>query len=164
MTSGLTACKPQETEVPFETVSKGDTTLVDRLGMAYGATLDRIDLLVATDLTETLQVPAALSTARPDLHLKEVSDIDYDKFMALIAYFGARMDPRSAITVEKIVQTGNVVNVTVSTFEPTYGDRNIIHPIHVVKIKRADLPVKGELVFNLLKDNGIILTRKHFVP
>jgi hypothetical protein len=164
LTLGLAACKPQETPLPFETLAHGSARLIDSQGMAYGSSYDKMDLLVATDLTETRQIETTLSPRDPSLHLKEIDNVNYDEYFVVVAFFGPRPYGDSAITIERIIQTGDTINVIVSTVEPTEGTRVIVAPIHAVKIKRADLPVKGELAFNLLKDDRIVLTRKHFVP
>ena len=153
----LTACKPKETELHF------DTLVHDNLGY-FGATYESMDLMVATDLAEAQQIADTLSPENPGKRFEVVADIDYEEYLVVVAYFGTRVYSESAITIEGITQIGDMVNVIISMVEPTAGDRVIVHPIHIVKVKRADLPVKGHLSFVLWKGGEIILTREHFVP
>jgi len=150
----LVACKPQETELPFEIVVKG----------SIGATYKNMDLMIATNPAEAQQIADTLWPEQPGMHFEEIANVDYGQYLVIIAYFGAKPHGGFVITIEKIVQIGRMVNVTISTVEPTGGDAVILHPIHAVKIKRADLPVKGRLSFSLLKDGKTILTREHLVP
>jgi len=154
--TGLAACKPKETELHFE-------TLVHHQGYC-GATYNSMDLMVATNLTEAQRIADTLSPETPGKRCEEIASVDYEEYLVVVAYFGTRVYSESVVTIEKITQIGDVVDVIISTVEPTAGDRVIVHPIHIVKIKRDDLPVRGSLVFRLWKGGEVILTREHFVP
>ncbi|MFP4393959.1 MAG: hypothetical protein ACLFTI_01735 [Anaerolineales bacterium] len=154
---GLTACKPKETELPFETL------VHDNLGY-FGATYESMDLMVATDVTEAQQIADTLSPENPGKRFEEIADIDYEEYLVIVAYFGTRVYSKTAITIEKVTQIEDVVDVIISTVEPMAGDRIIVHPIHIIKVKKDDLLVRGPLVFRLWKESEIILTREHVVP
>jgi hypothetical protein len=154
--AGLTACKPKETELPFE-------ILVHHQGYC-GATYSSMDLMVATNGTEAQRIADTLSPENPGRRCEEIMSVDYKEYLVVVAYFGTRVYSESAITIEKITQIGDVVDVMIGTVEPTAGDRVIVHPIHIVKVKRADLLVEGHLSFVLWKGGEVILTREHFVP
>ena len=153
----LTACKPKEIKLPFETL------VHDNLGY-FGATYESMDLMVVTDVAEAQQIADTLSPENPGKRFEEIADVDYKEYLVVVAYFGAKPCGGWAITVEEITQTGHNVNVVISTVEPTGGDAVIVHPIHAVKIQRANLLVKGHLNFSLWKGGEVILTREHFVP
>jgi hypothetical protein len=157
---GLTACKPKETELPFETVMKGDEELLGN----FRATYESMDLMVATDPAEAQQIADTLLPERPGMRFEEIADVDYEKYLVIVAYFGAKPSNGFAITIERITQTEHDVNVVISTVESWGGDGGITHPIHVVKIRRADLSVTGHLSFSLWKGGEVILAREHFVP
>jgi hypothetical protein len=154
--ASLTACKPRETELSFETL------LHDNLGY-FGTTYESMDLMIAADLAEAQQIADTLSPENPGKRFEEIADVDYEEYLVVVAYFGTRVYSESAITIERITQIENVVNVIISTVEPTAGDRVIVHPIHIIKIKRDDLSVRGSLVFKLWKGGKVILTQKYFV-
>ena len=161
---GLTACKPEETELYFETVVKGDPRLLNDQGMNFAVTYESLDLMVANNLAEAQQIADTLSPERPGMRFGEIADIDYGKYLVVAAYFGAKPHGGFVITIEKITQTDRTVNVAITMMEPTGGDAVVVHPIHVVIIQRADLPARGQLSFVLWKEGEIILTREHFVP
>jgi len=123
-----------------------------------------MDLMIAADPAEAQQIANTLSPEQPGMHFEEIANVDYGQYLVIIAYFGVKPHGGFVITIEKVAQIGRTVNVTINTVEPAAGDAVILHPIHVVKIKRANLPVKGRLSFSLLKDGKTILTREHLVP
>jgi hypothetical protein len=158
------ACRPKETELPFETVMKGEPQLLDEQGQNYTATYKNIDLMVATNSAEAQQIANTLSPERPGVSLEELADIDYREYLAIAAYFGAKPHGGFVITIDKITQSGRNVNLEISTVEPTGGDTVVVHPIHVVRIKRSHLPLKGRLIFKLWKEGEVVLAREHYVP
>jgi len=162
--ANLVACKRKEIGIPFETLVQGEPQLLDNQDWNYVVHYERVDLMVATDPAEAQNIADRLSPERPGMRLKEIADVDYGEYLVVAAYFGTKPHGGFAITIEKITQAGHDVNVVVSTVEPTGGDTTVIHPIHAVKIKRADLPVKGHLVFRLWKEDEVVLTREHSVP
>jgi hypothetical protein len=143
---------------------QGEPQLFDDQDRNFVVHYGSAGLMVATDPAEAQNIADRLSPERPGMRLKEIADLDYDAYLVVAAYFGTKPHGGFAITIEKITQAGHDVNVEVSTVEPTGGDTKVIHPIHAVKIKRADLPAKGHLVFRLWKEGEILLTREHSVP
>lgn len=152
---GLVTCKPREIELHFE-------TLVHHKGYC-GATYKNMDLLIATNPDEAQEIVNTLSPAPPTERCEEIASVNYQEYFVVVAYFGTRVYSESAITIERITQTGDTVDVTISTVEPIAGDRVIVHPIHIVKIDRDDLLANGFLTFRLWKGNEAILTREYFI-
>lgn len=154
MLPGLTACQPQETDVPFETVLKGD------IDTSYGT----LDLMLAANSTEAQQIVDTLQTRQFSEELEEIINVNYEEYLVIVVILGAWPYGGAEITVERISQVGQDFMVVVSTVEPTDGDRVIVHPVHVIKIRRADLALQGQVRFNLCKGDELVLTREHFVP
>jgi len=154
--AGLAACRPKETELAFETLVQDD------LGY-FGATYESMDLMIATSVAEAQQIADALSPEDPGKRFEQIMDVNYGEYFVVVAYLGAKPHGGFVVTIEKIAQTGRNVDVAISTVEPSGGDAIFVHPIHAVKVRRADLSVKGNLTFQLWKGGEVVLTRAHFV-
>ena len=119
---GLSGCKKAKTvDLPFETVMKGNPAVHDSNGRGYHPDLLNMDLLIASNADEGQQITEKMWTDRPGLRFDEIPNIDYTKYILIIAYLGAYGHNGAEITIEKVTQTGSEVNVIVSTIEPTVG-------------------------------------------
>lgn len=160
----LANCKTRETKIAFETLVKGDAELLDDQDMNFAAIYKDMDLLIVADAMEAQQIADMLASERTGLRLEEVADIDYGEYLVVVAYFGAKPNNGFGITIEEISQIGHSVYVVIDTVESSGGDAIVTHPVHIIKVKKSDLLVRGRLSFVLWKDDKAILTREHFVP
>lgn len=161
--AGLAACKPKEIELAFETLVQGEAQVLDESGMNFVATYENTDLMIATDRSETQQIADTLSPGRSGMRFEKIMDVNYGEYLVVVAYLGAKPHAGFVVAIERIAQTGRYIDVAISTVEPEVGGAAVVHPIHAIKIKRADLAVKGNLTFRLWKEDEAVLAREHFV-
>ncbi|MBN1890569.1 MAG: protease complex subunit PrcB family protein [Thermoflexales bacterium] len=161
----LAVCQDGGSGLPFETVVKGEHVILygDQPDPSFTATYEVMDLLIAASPAEAQHIADTLSPERPGLRF-EIADVDYGEYLVVVAYLGAKPHGGFGITIEKITQAEQAVDVIISTVESKGGDMMVVHPIHAVKIRRAALPARGRLTFNLWQDGRIVLAREHVVP
>lgn len=160
----LTNCKTRETKIAFETLVKGGTELLGEQDIKFADTYEDVDLLIATNVTEAQQIADTLFSEGPGMRSEKVVSVDYGEYLVIFADFGVKPSNGFVITIEEISQTGRSVNVVIDTVESYGGDAIVTHPVHVVKVKKSDLLVKGRLSFVLWGGDEVILTREYVVP
>jgi hypothetical protein len=161
---GPPATEPAKTEVPFETITKGDLVLHQEQGPAFAPSYEDMDLMIAIDPAEAQQIADELSPKRPGLRFDEIASVDYEEYLVVAAYFGAKPSAGYEITIERIAQVAHEVDVIVRLVEPRVGTAIFTYPIHAVKIKKTALTTKGPLTFVLMEGNKVLLKREHSVP
>jgi hypothetical protein len=159
------ACQPREIELPFETVAEGELLFLrNEQGGGIAVEKPDPDFFIAVDLMDVQQIADTLNPDRPGLFVKHLVDVDYDRYIAVLAYYGQRGMSGYKITIEKITQVGDVVQIFVSTVDPTVGTFVFITPFHAVQIEKKSLSRDGELVFRIIKNGEILVETQHFVP
>jgi hypothetical protein len=157
--------KPVEIELPFKTVLKVPEVPVSFAGTKKRATHQDLDLRIATDQTEAREIADTLLSADYEKDLLDaLLSVDYEKDLVIVADWGYKPSTRWEITIEEVTQAGRSVGVSVRLVEPTVGGTLITHPVHAVKVKKADLTARGQLTFVLMEGGQAILRREYSVP
>ncbi len=166
----LSGCKKEnQKSLPFETIGKGHSGVLNGQGLGYTIDFDKMNLFIAADeaegqqLADTFTISPKTGSERV-VPLRDLADIDYDQYFVIAAYLGVYGHSGAEITIEKLTQNGHIVDVMISAIEPKVGDRRAVQPIHFIAVKKAHLTTIGELRFNLVKDGNIILTKNHVIP
>lgn len=149
----MTSCGPPSGEdIPFETVLRtggGDVR-------AYYQPEPKI--AVATDPEELDKLKSLLSPNDWDaLH-----DIDLSTFLVIAAFQGRKPSGGYKIEIVSVKRSGYQVYVianfvTVSPGTPALT--MVTSPLHVIKVKKGDLPRKGRVIFALMNTSGGVVAK-----
>ena len=155
----------ETTDLHFETLVKDhNAKLYDERDDYHHATYLSLDLFIALNIEEAQGVAGVLNPDMANLHLADIDEVDFAKKFVIVAYYGRAPNGSYAIAIEKIQQSDNLVDVFVSTMEPSGGDTGVTRPIHIVTSDKENLINRGELTFRMWKDNEIVVQHNHFVP
>ncbi len=155
----ITACKPQEGALPFETVAQGDGF---HTGRGYGG--EEPNLLIIAGFDE-IDEPG-LDVQLPSELANELRQLDYDRFFAILVLQGLKSTGGFSVTVQQISRQDNHITVLVQFVEPALGTRRIAaftSPYHLVAVSK-----RGEwgqqINFVLVTDSEEIAETSHFIP
>lgn len=152
----ITACQPQERDLPFETIAQRDIINYREESPALLVITDddAIDALVPNVLAED---PALAD---------ELGRLDYDRFFAILVLQGLKSTGGFSVTVQRISRQDNQVTVWVQFVEPALGTRRIAaftSPYHLVAVSK-----QGEwgqqTHFLLVTDSEEVAETSHFIP
>ncbi len=156
--SGITACKPKETDLPFETVEK------NKLGPGTGhdySTL-RPGLVLITQPEEVTILNGWIGN---DSKTK-LQKLDYNKVFALLVLQGEQGSGGFGVQINRIAQQGDTVNVYAQFFMPNQGEPEfsvVTSPYHLVKIKK-DSTWGQEITFQVIVKGKVVVSPRHFIP
>lgn len=163
----LSACKAtdEEKELPFETVVKTGSLRLLYQNIGTPPTLADKELLISTNRDEVRQVVGTLFPDYSDLSFEEIENIDYNQYFVIVVYGGFTGSGSFRINIDKVIQKGQEITVTVSLEKPSSGGSGDEgYPVHAVTLKRSDLLMAGQLEFVMVQDGQVVLTREHSVP
>lgn len=154
---GLTACKPQETDLPFEILEQEARNLT---GQAYEAR--EPGLIIVAQPDEVTELDNWVTEASKE----QLQVMDYKAYFALALFQGMKPTDGYSVQIERIARTGNEVTIHVQFQEPRPDQKKndiVTSPyclIQVQKIGTWDQNVK----FNVIADGSAVLSATHYIP
>ncbi len=155
----ITACQPQERDLPFETIAQGDGFYT---GRGYGEEKPSILVIANVDEIDEPGLDVLFSTELAD----KLRQLDYDRSFAILVLQGLKSTGGFSVTVQRISRQDNYVTVWVQFVEPALGTRRIAaftSPYHLVAVSK-----QGEwgqqTHFVLVTDSEEVAETSHFIP
>ncbi len=152
----ITACKPQEGELPFKAIAQDDG------GLDY--VKEEPNLLIIAE-SEKVATPE-LDIQFPSELADELRTLDYDRFFAILVLQGLKHQGGYSVTVQQINRQDAQVNVQAEFVSPAPGTRRtqaFTSPYHLVAISK-----KGawgqQIRFVLMVDGEPVAETIHFIP
>lgn len=152
----ITACKPQEGELPFETIAQDDGGL--------GYVEEEPNLLIIAESEEV--ATSELDILFPSELTDELRTLDYDRFFAILVLQGLKHQGGYGVTVQQINRQDGQVNVQAEFVSPAPGTRRIqafTSPYHLVAISKEGT-WEQQIRFVLMGDGELIAETTHFIP
>jgi len=159
----ITACKSQGGELLFETVAKSNGP--DNLGLTTYREEEPALLIIANGDEVDALVPNVLAEA-PTL-ADQLRQLDYDRFLAVLVLQGLKAQGGYSVTVQRIVQQDDQINVYVEFNSPEPGTRRIqafTSPYHLVAVSKRGGEWGQQLHFMLITDSEEVAETSHFIP
>jgi len=154
---GLSACRPKEVDLPFETIEQGDW---GNAGYAYEA--HRPTLMVITRATEVMELDDWITLDAQT----QLQALDYDAYFAVVVFQGWKATTGYKVQVDHIALSGNVINVHAQFLEPKPEEEKApeaTSPYHLVTVQRAKT-WDQDITFNLVVDEVVVVSLSRHVP
>lgn len=154
---GLAACKPQETDLPFEILEQEERNLT---GQAYEA--HEPGLIIVAQPDEVTELDNWITEASKE----KLQVMDYEAYFALALFQGMKPTDGYGIQIERIARTGDEVTIHARFQEPRSDQKKndiVTSPyclIQVRKIGTWDQNIK----FNVIADGGVVLSTTYNIP
>lgn len=155
----ITACQPQQGELPFETIAQGDGFYT---GRGYGEEEPNLLIIAGPDEIDKpgLDIQFPLEVADQLRHL------DYDRFFAVLVLQGLKSTGGFSVTVQRISRENNQVTVQVQFIEPGPGawiTGAFTSPYHLIAVsKRGEW--RQQIRFVLVTNSEEVAETSHFIP
>jgi len=149
----LTACKPKEIELPFETIERLDTSVTGEIWEAREP-----GLMVIATLEDLAQIDD-LFTKDAQAQLREM---DSDIHFAVAAFLGWQGSGHEGIWIEQVVRRGDQIAVHVRVGRPG-GTSVVTSPYHLVTVRKEG-NWNRKIRFTLHLDGTVITSLVHFIP
>jgi hypothetical protein len=116
----------EETDLPFETISRGDYA---------GMTVSTPGMIVITDEDQLTQFEGQ---AKNDL-IDQLKSIDYSRFFVIGVFRGLQASTRSGMIIQRVFQRGTKVIVQAQFFVPgPYPAIQVVtNPYHLIKLQKT---------------------------
>lgn len=131
---GLTACGPNETELPFETIEQGDRA---GHGSPLPYPIQETRLVLVTSREEATQLEDQVSPEAMD----QLSRLDFGRYFAIALFRGPQASSGYDTIIERIARQDGKVVVYAQFWEPSphYTVLDVVtSPYYVVKVHRDD--------------------------
>jgi len=154
---GLSACKSQETNLPFEILEQEERNLT---GQIYEAREPGLIIVAQADEVAELD-DWVTETSKEQLQV-----MDYDVYFALVVFQGMKPTDGYGVQIERIARKGNEVTIHAQFQEPRPDQEKndiVTSPyclIQVQKIGAWDQDVK----FNVIADGSVLISASHSIP
>lgn len=150
---GINACKPQEVELPFDTIEQQSTA-------GYTVLFEDIQpaLKIITNPKDVTLLDG-LITAEAQQQLQEM---DYNTHFAVITFLGQQSTSHEGVSIQRIVRQGNNVSIFIKAGRPM-GDPVVTSPYHLVKVERTGR-WNTTVNFALVIEKKTVATESKFVP
>jgi len=140
--AGLTACRPRETELPFETIERNDTYSPEE---GYGGLEPRVVLVT------TRQEIGRLEGLISQEALDQLAALDFGQYFAIAVLRGRQGSSGYDTIIERVARQGDKVVVYAQFREP--GPHYVVldiatSPYHLIKVRRDNsVSQETELLF-----------------
>lgn len=150
---GLNACKPQEVELPFETIEQQSTA---GTGIVYQP--KEPGLIVITDPRDVDQLDGLVSSDA----LMQLGEVNYETHFAVIVFLGWQPTGHEGINIERLVRTDNSVSIF-AQIGRQLGSDVVTSPYHLIKVAKTG-HWDTTITFNLIASGTTIATKSQRVP
>ena len=154
---GLSACKPQETDLPFEILEQEEINLA---GQAYETR--EPGLIIVAQPDEVTELDDWVTEASKE----QLRVIDYNAYFALAVFQGVKPTDGYGVQIERIVRKGNEVTIYAQFQEPS-PDREkndiVTSPYCLVKVQKIGA-WEQNIMFNVIVDDSVVIYASHNIP
>jgi len=154
---GLSACKPQQNDLPFDTVDQSDW---GNAGHAYEAQEPALVVIAqpaeVTDLDDWITLDAQT----------QLQTLGYDTYFALIVFQGWKPSTGYSVQVNRITRREDTVTVYAQFQEPKPDEETggeVASPYHLVQVRKVGI-WDQEITFNLVVNKIIVASLSRYVP
>lgn len=148
--AGLNACKPQEMELPFETIE------LYQYSPKYE--LKEPGLMIVTSAEGASQLDGWITADA----LKQLEEIDYETHFAVIAFMGWQPTGHEGIRIERMARTGSAVSISVQIGRRT-DDDVVTSPYHLIKVTKTG-HWDAVITFNLITNGTTLVSKSQRIP
>lgn len=146
----LTACGPQETNLPFETIEKTD------FSVGYNEKDPRLVIIAEAGEVGALE-NMVTATAQA-----QVRNLDFDQYLTIAVFQGRKGTNGYDAEIQRVARRENSITVYAHFTErnPKLTAADILtSPYHLVKVQKGG--IQGEVLFILSVDGKIVGQRTH---
>jgi hypothetical protein len=162
---GLAACQaistgtptPQGTVLFFETIEQQDYS---GTGIMYESKNPGIIIVSGTGDANNLMGLISENS------LKQLQTLDYQGYFVIATFQGWKPETGYGIQIDKVVRSGNTVNILVTLDEPKppqHPGEIVSSPYHLVRIQKTG-NWGQEITFNLMADDQLLTSAVHGIP
>jgi hypothetical protein len=149
--AGAIGCRPEEIELPFETIEQeeaaGEIWYTEEPGLMIIATPE--DLAQIDDLfTKDAQV--------------QLREMDFGSYFAIASFLGRQGGSHEGIETQRVVRRGDAVSVYVHVGRPGMFEI-VTSPYHLVKVRKEG-NWEQRIEFRLYLEGEYITSLAHFIP
>ncbi len=154
---GLSACKSQETNLPFEILEQEERNLT---GQVYEAR--EPGLIIVAQPNEVAELDDWITETAKE----QLQTMDYDTYFALVIFQGIKPTDGYSVQIERIIRKNYEVTIHAQFQEPRPDHKKndiVTSPyclIQVQKIGAWDQDIK----FNVIADGGVVIAISHNIP
>jgi hypothetical protein len=155
--AGLSACRPKEIDLPFQTIEQRDAS-----GSGQVHQVKQPALVVVTTPEEAINLDS-LVTSEAQTQLK---NLNYDAYFAIAVFQGWKSTDGYGIQIERITHLGDDVTVFVQLQEPPPDRKKndiVTSPYHLVQVQKVGAWARS-VTFNVLADGTAIASVSHIIP
>lgn len=154
---GLSACKPQETNLTFEILEQEEINLTGQLYEAREPGL----IIVAQSDEVTEMDDWVTETSKERLQV-----MDYDAYFALTVFQGRKPTDGYRIQIERIVRESKEVTIYAQFQEPHPDQKKndiVTSPYCLLQIQKIDTWDQS-IKFNVIVDDSVVISASHSIP
>lgn len=151
--ASLSACKPQETELYFETIEQ------EAIAPSGEALQDEAPALI---IVATPEETGQLGNLVSEYAQQQLLDMEYDNYFAVVAFLGWQPTRHEGIRVERVVRKGQSVSVFTQVGLRT-GDTEVTSPYHLVKVEKSG-QWDTNIDFALVIEEAKVTSQVHHIP
>ncbi len=154
---GLSACKSQETNLPFEILEQEERNLT---GQIYEAREPGLIVVAQPDEVAELD-DWVTETSKEQLQV-----MDYDAYFALVVFQGMKPTDGYGVRIERVVREGNEVTIYAQFQEPHPDQRKndiVTSPYSLIQVQKTDTWDQN-IKFNVIVDDSVVISASHSIP
>ncbi|MEA3308170.1 MAG: protease complex subunit PrcB family protein [Chloroflexota bacterium] len=154
---GLSACKPQETNLPFEIVEQEERNLT---GEIYEAREPGLIVVAQSDEV------AELDDWVTETSKEQFQVMDYDACLALVVFQGMKPTDGYGVRIERVVRESNEVTIY-AQFQKPHSDQKkndiVTSPYSLTQVQKTDT-WNQNIKFNVIVDDSVVISASHSIP
>lgn len=154
---GLSACKSQETNLPFEILEQEERNLTRQI---YEAREPGLIIVAQADEVAELD-DWVTETSKGQLQV-----MDYDAYFALAVFQGVKPTDGYGVQIERIVRKGNEVTIHAQFQEPHPDQKKndiVTSPYCLIQVQKIDTWDQN-IKFNVIVDDSVVISASHSIP
>jgi hypothetical protein len=154
---GLTACKPQQSDIPFDTIDRSDWSDSDT---AYEPQEPTLIIIAQRDEA------ASLSNWITEEAKTALQAMDYSSYFALALFQGQKPSSGYSVQIDRIARRNDTVTVYAQFQEPSPAEEKspeMTSPYQLVRVQKVGT-WNQVITFNLVVDETIVVSLPFYVP
>ncbi len=154
---GLSACKPQETNLPFEILEQEERNLT---GQVYEAREPGLIIVAQPDEVTEFD-DWVTETSKEQLRV-----MDYNAYFALAVFQGMKPTDGYGVQIERVVRTGDKVTIHTQFQEPSPDQEKndiVTSPYCLIQVQKVGAWDQN-ITFNVIADGSVVISTSHSIP
>jgi len=153
----ITSCKPQERDLPFETIEQKEWA---GTGQSYEAREPGLMII------SRLQDITSLDKLVTDGAMTKLKELDYDNCFVLVVFQGWKPTTGYRVQIDRTTRTGKMINIYTQFLEPKPEEAKadaITSPYHLVQVQKTG-EWGQEISFQVIVNETIVSSLAYFIP